>query len=518
MDVAELLKLAQATNMTATELREMMDSIAERNERAAQREERRLAMEREEKEKEREEKEKERVEREKERAHQLELASLKNEKPTQNPGSESEDELPRGYRPKIPPFADSDEMDAYLQRFERLASLYRWKDSDYAIYLGTLLRGKALKVYVSLPPEVSEDYQELKKALLLAYHVDANSYRRKFKEGRVGDNESYVQLALRMEQYLDRWVTLNKIDKSYDALGDLLIRDQIIANAPYDLRIFLKERKFSDTLSMAEAADMFRNAHRPYKSKIDKKKTKADAKDDSKEKDVNDKHAKLTCHYCGDRGHISPNCPKNPRNFKNDKVNFVFNREIKPVGSFVDQDAKLFTKNVEVTLDTGCNTVVVKDTLIDKSSLGRETKIYDYLGIGQYFPTARIWISCKYFKGWVTAVVAPIKFSDVLLGMIPGVKVPQEEVTLTNDSTKHDLPSMSGNAGVSDLKTDKTASMAVQTRASKAKDNLKLKSLVDSEVINANRDSFIKAQSECSSLDNIKKETEYSYCFQKQNY
>ena len=57
-------------------------------------------------------------------------------------------------------------MDAYLLRFERLASAYGWESSNFAIYLGTLLRGKALNVYTNLPKEVTDDYDLLKAALL----------------------------------------------------------------------------------------------------------------------------------------------------------------------------------------------------------------------------------------------------------------------------------------------------------------------------------------------------------------
>ena len=500
MDLAEILKLGQASDMTVADIKELIASIDERNERAAKREEARLEREREH---DAQEREKDAQEREKERAHQIALASLKS-----GHGSaarpESEDESDEGNsrspRPKIPPFSDNvDEMDAYLQRFEKLAKIYKWKESDYAVHLGTLLRGKALKTYVSLPQEVSEDYEQLKKALLLAYHVDADSYRRKFRESRVGDNESYIQLALRMEQYLDRWITLSDTDKGYEPLCDLLIRDQIIANAPYDLRIFLKERKFSDTISLAEAADLFRNARKSYKPRNDKKnKFKLDSPSD-----LENKSSKVVCHYCGEKGHISPNCPKNPKNFKDAnfkeaKVKFVFDRDLKPADAIVDPNAKLFNKNVEVTLDTGCNTVIVNDSLVEKKFHNKKTKVFDYLGVAQFFPTARVLISCKYFSGWVNAIVAPIKFCDVLLGMVPGVRIPQAKITKDEQSGKTEVL-------FPDESTDETVAMSVQTRASKQKENLKPNSLVEPEVITANRDSFIQAQAECSSLNNIRR-------------
>ena len=53
--------------------------------------------------------------------------------------------------PKLPHFVDGkDNMDAYLERFERYASNQRWPTSAWAINLGALLQGRALDVYSRL--------------------------------------------------------------------------------------------------------------------------------------------------------------------------------------------------------------------------------------------------------------------------------------------------------------------------------------------------------------------------------
>ncbi len=50
--------------------------------------------------------------------------------------------------PKMPPFDDRDDnIDAYLQRFEGVATAQGWESSHWAAYLCTLLKGKALEVY-----------------------------------------------------------------------------------------------------------------------------------------------------------------------------------------------------------------------------------------------------------------------------------------------------------------------------------------------------------------------------------
>ncbi|XP_047470332.1 uncharacterized protein LOC125026006 [Penaeus chinensis] len=78
-------------------------------------------------------------------------------------------------------------------------------------------------------------------------------------------------------------------------------------------------------------------------------------------------------------------------------------------------------------LDTGCSTIIVKDSLVNsKYKLGKMVKVYDYLGRPNYFPKIRCFIKSKFFTGWANAIAAPIKFAEVLIGCVPGVKIPNQ--------------------------------------------------------------------------------------------
>ena len=73
---------------------------------------------------------------------------------------------------ELPIFRDGiDNIDAYLQRFERFAKLQNWETADYAMGLSTLLTGKALEVYARLPNADAADYTKIKMALLKNYNV-----------------------------------------------------------------------------------------------------------------------------------------------------------------------------------------------------------------------------------------------------------------------------------------------------------------------------------------------------------
>ncbi|XP_066983805.1 uncharacterized protein [Macrobrachium rosenbergii] len=416
------------------------------------------------------------ADRDKLREHELALAKLNTDKCKTSPVDlESMKSIP-----KIPCFVDGqDEMDAYLSGFEKLAVFYKWKKEDYAYLLGTLLRGRALRIYIGLPSSVSDNYDELKLALLKAYHIDVDSYRKKFKESVVEDDESYIQLVSRMENYLSKWVELSGVNKDYDSLSDLLIRDQLLSNCPKELRVFLKERKYSKTLELAEAADRFMSAHGNLKKKTTQmlKSNESFESDKSKEKASDLSHVK--CHQCGKVGHIKPNCYHNPANFKKhslnkscktDKVQFVFETELKPQTVVTDGQGSLFDKPVQVMLDTGASSVIINDSLIPSNVK----------------------------RGWVSAIAAPIKFTDVLLGLVPGVSAPGFSIP---DSTLH------SNFQDTDTKVREVTDICMaRTRAQFLKQRQQAQPLqsFNNIDINVNKDSLIHEQEVCPSLVTVR--------------
>ena len=53
-------------------------------------------------------------------------------------------------------------------------------------------------------------------------------------------------------------------------------------------------------------------------------------------------------------------------------------------------------------------------------------KVYDLLGVQSSFPSVRCHVVSKFFSGWVTAVTTPLKLADVLIGIVPGMKMPND--------------------------------------------------------------------------------------------
>ena len=85
--------------------------------------------------------------------------------------------------PMMPPFSAGEDLNAYLQRFERFARAQAWSHEDYATNLSSCLSGEALEVYSRLSPDDSLDYDKLKEALLQRFQLTEEGFRRKFRRG-----------------------------------------------------------------------------------------------------------------------------------------------------------------------------------------------------------------------------------------------------------------------------------------------------------------------------------------------
>ncbi len=169
--------------------------------------------------------------------------------------------------PRLPPFEEGkDNLDAYIQRFERFAEIAGWSEDIWAVNLSTLLKGKALEVYSRLSPTNAADYKILKESLLKRFQLTEEGFRHKFRNSKPESGESSSQFVARLENYLDRWMELGDSPKSYDGLRDLLLREQFMMAMGKNLAVFLKERKPETVHEMSVLAEQYNEAHGGFDS------------------------------------------------------------------------------------------------------------------------------------------------------------------------------------------------------------------------------------------------------------
>ena len=91
----------------------------------------------------------------------------------------------------VPKFSESD-VETSLISFEKVAELNNFPVDKYAALLQAHLTEKALKVFTELSVEECRDYPTLKAALLQAYSVGPEVYRKRFRNLSKLYSETYI--------------------------------------------------------------------------------------------------------------------------------------------------------------------------------------------------------------------------------------------------------------------------------------------------------------------------------------
>ena len=216
--------------------------------------------------------------------------------------------------PKLPSFIDEkDELDSYLLRFERYAENASWEKDTWAIKLSALLTGRAMDVYTRMSDADASDYDKLKKALLTRYNYTEDGYRKRFREATPETEETPDQFVIRLKNYLAKWLELSgSSPQNFDALVDLIVKEQFINACSEDLAMYLLERGPKDLVELTTWAQKYLIAHKEHlgKSKatvqprhVDQKKTTQSKPDSSQ-----GHQRSLQCYRCRGFGHRQSEC------------------------------------------------------------------------------------------------------------------------------------------------------------------------------------------------------------------
>ena len=311
---------------TEKEMREERERLREAEERERLREaeerERERLREAEERERERlrEAEERERVRRTEaeERRAEMELEKLRIELEAKRIEAETrlerrEDRRPMvaGARaPELPSFVDGkDNLDSYLLRFERYATVAGWEKETWATRLSPLLSGRALEVYSGLSTEDALNYDRLHLALLKRYNFTEHGYRERFRGAKPEGQETPSQFLVRISNYFDKWVELASVDKSYEGVMELMVREQFTNSCPKDVAIHLMERSPKDLEELARIAEQYLVAHNKKLSSKGALARQEAGGHGSRDSAVERFEEVMRCYYCDGRGHRAAECP-----------------------------------------------------------------------------------------------------------------------------------------------------------------------------------------------------------------
>ena len=216
--------------------------------------------------------------------------------------------------PKLPSFVDEkDELDSYLLRFERYAENASWEKDTWAIKLSVLLTGRAMDVYTRMSDADASDYDKLKKALLTRYNYTEDGYRKRFREATPETEETPDQFVIRLKNYLAKWLELSgSSPQNFDALVDLIVKEQFINACSEDFAMYLLERGPKDLAELTTWAQKYLIAHKEQlgKSKATVQPRRVDQKEttQSKPDSSQGRQRLLQCYRCRGFGHRQSEC------------------------------------------------------------------------------------------------------------------------------------------------------------------------------------------------------------------
>ena len=155
----------------------------------------------------------------------------------------------------LPKLASEQELEVYLITFRKIASLNNWPKEHWSAILQTQLKWKALLVFAELPGSVIQDFDQLQVALLAAYELSPEHYRKKFRDIRKSDSENFADFAFKMQNFFKR--CLQSIDsyEDVDKHRQTLMMEQFLHTVSLELKIWLVDQKPKTVDEMARLAD-----------------------------------------------------------------------------------------------------------------------------------------------------------------------------------------------------------------------------------------------------------------------
>ena len=157
-----------------------------------------------------------------------------------------------------------------------------------------------LEVYSRLSADEADDFDVLKKALLDRYNLNAEGFRMKLRDSVADEGESPAQFITRLDSYLNKWIELSKIPKTFAGMVQLVLTEQFTSTCSNDLATFLKERTCGSLKDLGETANKYLEAHG--------KQMKDASKKTNTSRSQNSSSGKPTCSYCHRMGHVVKEC------------------------------------------------------------------------------------------------------------------------------------------------------------------------------------------------------------------
>ena len=382
--------------------------------------------------------------------------------------AESKDEIKT--KVKLPKFHEGEDIEVFLTSFERLATLHRWPKPQWPVRLVPQLSGKALEAYSRMSITESKDYDKIKRAILDRYGLNSWEYRDKFRQSKQLSGETFKEYAVRIRNYFEHWQDTEAIHRNYDALVDLMLREQLTFSASPNLQTWIREHQPNSVENLVTLSEAYQLAHKEAESKRSQfryqnrnnpnlnKNMNDQPNNESSKSDASifpktyQSYEKRKCFICDSTEHLIAKCPfkvketqkevsnkqgsgqasslmysptKDSKGKKQYQIPVVAEIDVSEIN--LDNGLQIVKgcingKEASMLRDTGATTIFVSDKIIPKEQIGlhkREVTLAN--GETQLCPEVVVNIQSPYISATVDALVLNNPFADVVIGNIGNV-------------------------------------------------------------------------------------------------
>ena len=197
----------------------------------------------------------------------------------------------------LPKF-DEQDPESFFSQFEKIA--FHWNKDLWPILVQTNFQGKAREAFANLTLAESKDYDQVKKAVLLAYELSSEAYRQKFRQSKLESKMTFVEFAALKAKEFGKWVHAADLG-TYSKLKEAVLVEEFFDKIPIEMRQYLMDRELTDLQALAQSADAYALTKKlgPKNNQKEKhpKKTPPEGK------------PRAFCSKCGKFGQTHERCP-----------------------------------------------------------------------------------------------------------------------------------------------------------------------------------------------------------------
>ena len=385
------------------------------------------------------------------RDRELEMARLKAQAAernlaTERTSGENYNKRKKKYDAKLQKYVEGEDIQMYIESFERIAENQNWDNDDKVGQLIGKLTGNAREAFVLMDKEEAKSFEKVKEAIFARYNLNNHAYRKKFREHDKVEKDSFTEYGNQLCRNFDRWLTSENVT-SFRELRELIILEQLLRRLPNDVRIWVQDRSPKSVKEATTLADQYTITRgngrsqnsvksvpkrkfnfRNYKSDASKsstEKSEKSEKSESSEVESRTPQKRVQCFKCQEFGHKANECRNkrveksvnlcNVSKFPAMNHNYMVNDE-----EFSQHITTGYVngKLVKILRDTGCNQTLVKSSVVENEEFisGENVKISCVLGDCAELPVCEVQMNTKFGTGTVKVGVADTLPVEVLLG------------------------------------------------------------------------------------------------------